>query len=355
MLVSFKLRIVHQEERKHIKLVYDRSEATQRTYAPQSFIGLLVADLEKGKHFVEVDLDDPFFRVFTVSAEAPIDFGRIGLHSAHLSLDYGNPADPATLKHADFVFDKDRAEARRFEVFMNERLDTDYEYSVQYHFDPLSGWEGSKTSYEQPPRRKEDRTLLLNPFEDIGFLELQVKASNVDWGVVDSIEVRLEYRQPGGELLSKVLILTEQAGTLSWNIRLDDKTKRTYTYRLVHRLKDGTNRETETFSSEASLLPVDDPFPASIRIQFLPLFDTEKVEAVFIDVAYSDPDNRYEREEQLKIKKEMTDSVPLTLAIVNPALKAFRYRLTFIGTDRSMRRGAFVETAETLIPVREDV
>ncbi|WP_147355961.1 hypothetical protein [Cohnella faecalis] len=52
------------------------------------------------------------------------------------------------------------------------------------------------------------------------------------------------------------------------NIRLDDKTKRTYTYRLVHRLKDGTNRETETFSSEASLLPVDDPFPASIRIQF---------------------------------------------------------------------------------------
>ncbi|RIE00619.1 hypothetical protein [Cohnella faecalis] len=87
-----------------------------------------------------------------------------------------------------------------------------------------------------------------------------MKASNVDWGVVDSIEVRLEYRQPGGELLSKVLILTEQAGTLSWNIRLDDKTKRTYTYRLVHRLKDGTNRETETFSSEASLLPVDDPF-----------------------------------------------------------------------------------------------
>ncbi|RIE00601.1 hypothetical protein [Cohnella faecalis] len=75
MLVSFKLRIVHQEERKHIKLVYDRSEATQRTYAPQSFIGLLVADLEKGKHFVEVDLDDPFFRVFTVSAERPLTSG----------------------------------------------------------------------------------------------------------------------------------------------------------------------------------------------------------------------------------------------------------------------------------------
>ncbi|RIE00600.1 hypothetical protein [Cohnella faecalis] len=126
------------------------------------------------------------------------------MHSAHLSLDYGNPADPATLKHADFVFDKDRAEARRFEVFMNERLDTDTSIPsntilILYR----GGRKQDKLRAAAPAKGRSDAAA--QSFRGHRFLELQVKASNVDWGVVDSIEVRLEYRQPGGELLSKYL------------------------------------------------------------------------------------------------------------------------------------------------------
>lgn len=352
-LVSFKLRYVRQEERKKIKVVYDRSEATQRTYAPQSFFGLLVADLERGKHFVEVDLDDPFFRVFAVQVEAPIDFGRIGLNSAHLSLKYGDTADTAALKQQDFVFDRTRGEPRSFEVFMNARLDTDYEYAVQYHFQPLSDWEGSTFSYELPPRRIEDRTLLLNPFETIGFLEIQVKPAKIDWGVVDSIDVHLAYPLAGGEQLEKTIVLAQQSEPQVWKIRLDDRKARTYTYRFVHRLKDGTTRETEPVASQAALVPVDDPFPGSIDIEFLPLYDSEKIKTVFIDVEYDDPDNQYRREERLKLAGETTDSALLSIAVLNPALKTFRYRLTWIGADNSMRRGPFAETAETLIAVME--
>ncbi|MBD2864935.1 hypothetical protein [Paenibacillus oceani] len=352
-LVSFKLRFVHQEERKHIKLVYDRSEATQRTYAPQGFFGLLVADLERGKHFVEVDLDDPFFRVFTIQAETLIDFDRIGLNSAHLSLNYGNAADPATLKHKDFVFDKTRNAPQTFEVFMNERLDTDYEYSVQYHFNPQSDWDGSRMSYDLPPRRIEDRTLLLNPFESIGFLEVQIRPASVDWGVVDSIDVHLAYRPPGGAAQNKQLVLTQSLEALTWKLRLDDRTFRSYTYRFVHHLKDGTTRETEPVTSEAALIPVDDPFPGTIKIEFIPLFESAKIKMVYIDVVYDDPEHQYRREERLKMAGNQSDSVQLVLALLNPALKTFRYQLTFIGTDNSMRRVPFAETAETLIPVQE--
>lgn len=353
-LVSFKLRFVRQEERKKIKVVYDRSEATQRTYAPQSFFGLLVADLESSKHFVEVDLDDPFFRVFTVQVEAPIDFERIGLNSVHLALKYGDPADPATLKQEDFVFDQAHKEARNFEVFMNQKLDTDYEYAVQYHFQPLSDWDGSTYSYDLPPQRIEDRTLLLNPFENIGFLEVQVKPAKIDWGVVNSVDVHLVYPQAGGGRLEKTLVLSPQSEPQTWKIRLDDRKARTYTYQFVHHLKDGTTRETEPVASQAALVPVDDPFPGSIDIEFLPLYDSEKIETVFIDLEYTDPDNHYRREERLKLTGEQTDSARLVIAVMNPALKTFRYRLTFIGTDHSMRRGAFIETAETLVPVREE-
>lgn len=352
-LVSFKLRYIHQEERKHIKLVYDRSEATQRTYAPQGFFGLLVADLERGKHFVEVDLDDPFFRVFTINVEAPIDFERIGLQSAHMAINYGNPAEPATLKHKDFIMDRNHKEPVAYEVFMNQRLDTDYEYSVQYHFDPLSDWEGSKDSYNFSPRRTEDRTLLLNPFDSIGFLEIQIRPYRVDWGIVDSIDVHLSYQQPGGGKLNKILVLTQNSEPPSWKLRLDDKAARSYTYRLVHHLKSGITRETEPVTSEAVIIPVDDPFPAALHLEFIPLFDSEKVKMVYIDVDYDDSGNHYRREEQLKMMGGQIDSASLAIAQLDPSFKTYRYRLTFIGTDNTMRRGPFIETDETLIPVQE--
>ncbi|MFK7693015.1 hypothetical protein [Paenibacillus sp. HJGM_3] len=352
-LVSFKLRFVHQEERKHIKLVYDRSEATQRTYAPQGFFGLLVADLEKGKHFVEVDLDDPFFRVFTIQAETQIDFDRIGLNSIDLALNYGDPADPATLKHKDFKFDKAHIGSQTYEVFMNNRMDTDYAYSVQYHFNPQSDWVGSQHSYSLPTRRTEDRTLLLNPFDSLGFLEIQVRPASVDWGVVDSIDVHLAYQPPGGAEQTKHLVLTQSSDVQTWKLRLDDRTARSYTYRFVHHLKDGTTRDTEPVTSQAALIPVDDPFPGAIQVEFIPLFESAKVKMVYIDVEYEDTENQYRREERLKLMGNQADSVQLNLALLNPALKTYRYRYTFIGTDNSMHRGPFVETAETLIPVEE--
>ena len=141
--VSFKLRIIQQEEHKHVKLVYDHSEATQRTYAPQGFFGQLVSDLEKDEHFVEVDLDDPFFRVFTVHAETPIDFEQIGLNSIHLALNYGDPTEPETFKHKEIVFDKDQKEPQVFEVFMNKQLDNSYmdtPFSITLNLF-LTGWE----------------------------------------------------------------------------------------------------------------------------------------------------------------------------------------------------------------------
>jgi hypothetical protein len=352
-LVSFRLRFVRQEERKTVKLVYDRSEATQRTYAPQGFFGLLVADLAKENHFVEVDLDDPFFRVFSVNVEAPIDFQRLGLTSAQIALDYGDSSDPATRKHGDFVFDAQNHEPRQFEVFMNKQLDTTYRYAVQYHFDSLSGWDGSTFSYELPASVTEDRTLLLNPFEHLGFLEVQVVPMRIDWGVVDSIDVHLQHRSANGVTLDKMLTLTQASTPQTWKLRVEDRTARDYTYHCVHHLKDGSTRQSEPITSRASLLPVDDPFPDAIAIEFIPLLDSSRTKMVFIDVEYHDEPNQYHREERLRIMGSDMDPVSLGIAQMNPDLKTFRYRLTVVGANNAIRRDPFIETTETLIAVAD--
>lgn len=351
--VALKLKFVRQEELKTLTLEYNSTEATQRTYAPQGFFGLLVADLDRDRHFVEVDLDDPFFRAFMVTADAPIDFRAIGLTSAHIALDYGDASNAANHKHGDFVFDTEDTAEKRFEVFMNEQHDTDYTYQVQYHFDSASGWEGEKFSYDCPVQRTEDRTLLLNPFEALGFQEVRVFPNRIDPGIIESVDVHLRYESPSGWKREKTFMLTPDSEPQFWKLRLTDPTARAYTYAFVYHLKDGSTKETEPVSTQATAIPVDDPFEDALDIEFVPLFDPGQVRMLFIDFEYNDPGNSYKRTERLRLTGDSVDPVKLQISLMDVTKRLFRYRLTFIGTDNQMRRGSFIETEDTLVGIIE--
>lgn len=353
-VVSFRLRAVHQEERKRIKVVYDRSEATQRSYAPQGFFGVLVADLDRTRHFVEVDLDDAFFRVFQVVVDPPEDFAAIGLRSAQVALDYGDPGDPATLKHKDLVFEGAAPPAQTFEVFVNQDLDLDYRAGVQYHFSPGSGWKGAAFSYELPTVTTADRTLVLTPHEHIGFLDVSVQGTRIDWEVVDSIDVHLRH-EGGGQVIEDQLLLTQATpGPLSWRVRTASPADRDYTWRLVHHLKDGSTRQTESEGpTRAAILPVDDPFPGSLEITFVPLLDPRRTKVAFVDVEYRDDAHQYTRERRLTVRPSDVDPVTVTFAVLDLARKAFSYRVTLVSTTNAMTKLPPIETTDDLVAVSE--
>ncbi|HZS37160.1 MAG TPA: hypothetical protein VFF06_10045, partial [Polyangia bacterium] len=347
--LALKLKYVHQDEQKTLTFEYHRQEAVQRSYAPQGLLGLLLRDLaDREKHFVEVDLDDPFFRVFTVLVDAPIDFARLGLVEAHVALDYGDATDEPNHKHADFVFDAQNHARQQFQVFMNPAMDTSYTYAVEYHFDPESSWAGGKYTYQMPAQRTENRTLLLNPFEHLGFLEVNVYPQRIDSQVVLSTDVHLSQAQPDGTVAEKVINVTASSPPQLWRLRTDDPNNRTYTYYMVHNLKGGATRQTAPVTTDATLLPVDDPFDNSIDINFIPLFDATQVREVFIDVEYNDPANNYHRQERLTMTGTTRDALLLRIAVYDPSLMTYRYRATYVMAG-TMNRGDFVETTETLI------
>ena len=154
-LVSFKLKFIRKEERKTLTLRYNRTEAVQRTYAPQGFIGLMLGEIDDlSKHFVEVDLDDPFFRAYEVTVDAPVDYDRIGLNSVQVAIDYGDPADRQSMKHKDIVFDPPDSARASFATFVSPNLEPSFTASRQFHFDAEqgSGLEGREAVLRVPAR-----------------------------------------------------------------------------------------------------------------------------------------------------------------------------------------------------------
>lgn len=339
---------------KTLTFQYSSSEAIQRVDAVSKHFGLLLADLDKKHHFIEVDLDHPFFRVFTVNLDAPVDFARIGLFSAHAALDYGKASDPQNHKHADFVFDAQDHGRKKFEVFMNAKHDTAYTYQVDYRFDPASGWDGQRFTYSLPARKTENRTLLINPYEDLGFLEIEVAPNRLDRGIIDSTEVQLKFDDSTGWSKKKTLVVTPDSQPQFWRLRTADPKSNTYTYRFVHRLKNGTKQETPWFTTQAQAVAVDDPFAGrALELTFIPTLDAARTRFVFLDVQYRDPVNKYERDERIKITPDAVDDIVMRISLMNPQKREFSYRLTFVGTDGKITRTPFVSTEDTEFFVKE--
>jgi hypothetical protein len=350
--LAFKMQIINQEELKTVKVHYNRTEAIQLPYNPPGFIGLLTQDIGPG-HFFEVDLDDPFFRTIDIVTDAPIDYDRIGLISAQMALDYGSPADPAGVKHVDFSFDKAGPKEQGHSFFMNALRDTSFKVGVQYHFDQLSGWEGEKLSYDLPVKTTEDRTLLLNPFEDFGFLEIKVLPGDIDPSAVKSTDVHLRYEDPGVFVKEQVITLKPDSPEQTWKLRLTHPERREVSHFFVHHLVDGSVRQSPTVTSSATTIAVDDSFEDALDIEFVPIYNTATIRSVFALVHYEDPAHSYVRDVQLEFSGDAPERQRLHIALFDPNVKEYQLTYTVLGKDNSVRRLSPLANSAKLVFVGE--
>ena len=303
----------------------------------------------KKQHFIEVDLDDPFFRVLSVEIATPVDFAKIGLFSTDVAIDYGDPADAANFRHGEFRLTPNDPGPKKFEAFLNEQHDVSFRCGFQHHFDPDSGWIGEKLTYDIPATETVDRTLNVDPADHLGFLELQIFPNRLDAGIVDAVDVDLSYDDGATFQRQDTFRVLPGHGPQSWRLRLTDPGKREWTASFTHHLSNGTTRTTGPVTSDATFLPVDDPFPDALDIRLIPLFAPDTVRQVFVDVTYDDEVNGYHREERLEIPGTVTDPVPLRIALLDPNQRQFRHRVTIVTRDGRLIQNAPVDGVETII------
>jgi hypothetical protein len=293
--------------------------------------------------------------VLGVDIATPVDFAKIGLFSTDVAIDYGNAADPQNHRHQEFRLTAADPGPKRFETFLNATRDLAFRQSFQHHFDADSGWIGEKLTYDIPEQESTDRTMNVDPGNDLGFLELQVFPNRIDAGIIDAIDVRLSYDDGATFKREDTFRVLPTSPAQPWRLRLSDPTKRTWTATLTHHLKNGDVQTSGPITSDASALPVDDPFEGSLDIRAIPLFPPDTVRQIFVDILYNDEANGYKREERLEIPGTATAPVQLRIALLNPDLKTFRHRLTIVTTDGRLIQGPPVDGEETLIGVGQAV
>ncbi|MBL4673974.1 MAG: hypothetical protein JKX81_17060, partial [Arenicella sp.] len=346
--LAFSLRKVNQQEDKFAVLEYDRADAVQRVYGAQGLIGILASDLDDA-HFLKVDLDSTFFRSLDISAEAPDNiFDSLGLSAVDVAIDYGDEDDEDHIKHKDFRFQANGEKKGEVSFFLNRSLDLHYSLSTQYHFDPLSGWEGEKISYEMPTRPTMDRTLMVNPFNDLGFMRIQIAAAEMDEAMMDSTDVHMVY-DDGDWRVEKVFKVSPNGEDQVWKLRLSKPEIREFSYHFVHHLANGDTITTEAKRQVASLVAVNDPFEDPLVIEFFPNYDGANIQQLFIDIRYEDQANDYQRKERVMFSGDESGSKTLRFARMNTELGEFSYKVTILGTDNSVRRIPEVTTDESLV------
>lgn len=255
----------------------------------------------------------------------PVDFARIGLFAADVAIDYGDPAGPQNHRNAEFHLTAADPGPQRFSTFLNAARDIDFQVGVQYDFEADSGWAGERLSYQLPARVTTDRTLKVDPADELGFLELAVFPNRIDAGIVDAIDVDLSYSDGATFQRPDFLRVMPDGGRQFWRLRLTRPDRREWTAQFTHHLKNGTTRTSPPVTSDASFLPVNDPFLTALDIRVIPLYAPGTVARAFVDVHYTDADNNYQREERIELPGNATEPVTLRIALLNPALRSFRH------------------------------
>jgi hypothetical protein len=290
---------------------------------------------------------DAFFRTLEVTvSSAGVDWARLGMTSATVSLTYGD-------QRHDLVFTPASHGDQSWKVLRDAERGDRYSYRVAYHFDPGSRWHAPSWDHALPERHASVPRLVIDPATDFTFVEVEVVPDRLDPAEIRAVEVHLHYDDGRGWTHEDLLVVEPASGPQFWRLRLEGRAPTSYRYGLVYRPVGGPTVGLDPVTASAGRLVVRGPFAAALELTIQPRFDPARVRVAVVDVHYEDPTNHYTRD--LRASFDGTSMAPerLRLPLRDPARTRFSVRTTLVNHDGTMSQSQFVPTTETRIAVGE--
>ncbi|HEY0687534.1 MAG TPA: hypothetical protein VGD71_00725 [Kribbella sp.] len=335
--VSLSLKVKDREELKHVVYRFDERSPEERTHAPHGFLAALLSESEMDERVHRIDLASPFFELLEVLVTGPTEqeFTALGLHSVTALLTYGLLGDPVPPEQESVEFRPGSSGRKIFAMTRRGRPSLAYTVELAYEFSRIAGTDADVLTFTTPPVEHTGRTLTINPYADVGVLDVEVDTGPVD-PTVRQIDVALSYLDElSGFSAAHTIRLVPTATTATadrhWQVRTRQLGERFYTATPTFTFDDATFTA-PPIRTDTSLLRVDSPFTSTRTVLVQPNVTAADASQVTVEVVYDDETAGYHRRFTTTLAPDpvtrVWSSATLSWPILDPARQHLKYRVS---------------------------
>lgn len=329
---SYKKTDYTRIDRRKLDVEISERSAVVRTIYPQGTVSGLFATLAEGidpaRFILEVDADDPFFAERRVRVINRGEMARDQLASIQAVMDYGGQIRTVVLEETG----KDET-VTWSSVLENGAMARPVQADLTVRFKPDAG--GERPLVLTAPRQVVTGDVFeVQPAEYFSRVTIPIVASPAyPWDRYPQAQVMLRYEDPAqGIRTDDTLIVKKDTANPAWSFIALDKGRRDFSYRILHQAANHQDQDTGWLPSSGDLVDIRDPFGAlRLVVDVVPVVPRwEDVEQVFVDLAYSDPENGIEQTESLVFTPDDRTARKVVIDRKDRTKKLVSYRVTTI-------------------------
>ncbi|MEA2449510.1 MAG: hypothetical protein QOG63_1442 [Thermoleophilaceae bacterium] len=241
-----------------------------------------------------VDLDDPFFKQLRVNVHANVDFDALPVFSVDVHLEY---KEGSTTRIEDFSFQKPD-DVGKFESYIENDVWT-YTYSYTVNYEHASG------TLKKGPIKTDTRELTIN-VDDLGVLDVNVQAGDINWDQVRQVQGTLEYEARDVPKISEQFELDKDHHDHRITKPILQSREQPYRYRLTYFTTAGQEVPVDWQEGDARDLFLNDPFKEDKRISVRAAGDlVNKIDTIFVDLVYDDPKHQFHQTASIALSQAL--------------------------------------------------
>jgi hypothetical protein len=304
---SYKKTNYTRIDRRKLDVEISERSAVVRTIYPQGTVSGLFSTLADGidpKRFIlEVEADDPFFSERRMRVINRGEMARDQLASIQAVLDYGGQVRTVVLEETG----KDET-VKWSSILENGAMARPVNADLTVRFKPDAG--GERPLVLTAPRQVLTGDVFeVQPAEYFSRVTIPIVASPAyPWDKYPQAQVMLRYEDAANGIKTDdtLIVKKDTLSSAAWSFIALDKTRRDFSYRILHQAANHKDEDTGWLPASGDLVDIRDPFGSlRLSVDVVPVVPRwEDVEQVFVDLAYSDPENGIEQTESLSFSPD---------------------------------------------------
>ncbi len=355
---SFSYKKIDMTRIDHKKLNSNISERTtvRKNIYPQGHLSGLFRVLRNPgvnveDFIVSVDLDNPWFERRHINVISRGNFDDDNISSINVMLQYNN--QPRNIILESSVDRKVLEWNSAFGADGNLIMKAIYTYRVTFkNFDG-----GERPLFlDSPELTIETENLEIYPRELYTIKSIPVLALNFPWDHYSAVEIDLNYSDPVNhiEIEDSFLLTKEKPGTV-WKLFMMDSNLDAFRYKIIYRSVDSKDVEMSWVTSDEENITIRDPFPQKRTLLIVPNIEWTKVDSLFVDVLYEDPENDISESGSFDFRETSSNPKQFTVDLQNKNRQLVQFDVTILFKDGSLTRIPTSYTLDKRIIIRSDM